>query len=326
MEVQESSLKPCPPLIVVTNIEVTDGKYKELIHSLPKEERFPPGLRKYKGFWQFQNAIPGVLAMKEDFKPRCDDVIVSSFPKSGTTWLKALTFTIMHRDKYTFSSHPLLKLNPHDCVPFIELHYSLKNEQYLETLPSPRVLGTHVPYSLLSDSIKTSTCPIIHICRDPKDVIVSFWHMSAKFDWLMEPLSFKQTYELFCEGRVPTGPVWDNVLEYYTKSLSSPKKILILKYAEMLKDPTNSVMRIANFIGCPFSKEEMKSGLVEKIAEFCSFNKLKNFDTKQSEGNLKSYYYRKGIVGDWQNYMTPEMANNLDKITKEKLCDSSFTF
>ncbi|KAJ3698117.1 hypothetical protein LUZ61_001822 [Rhynchospora tenuis] len=324
MEVQESNLRPCPPLIVVSKIEITDSKYKKLIDSLPKEERFPVGLRKYQGFWQFQNGIPGVLAMKEDFNPRPNDVIVSSFPKSGTTWLKALTFTIMHRDKYTFSNHPLLKLSPHDCVPFIELHYALRDKQYLETLPSPRVLGTHVPYSLLSDNTKISTCPIIHICRDPKDVIVSFWHMFTKFDGLMESLSFEQMYELFCEGRVHIGPVWDHVLEYYTKSLISPKKILILKYEEMLKDPTNGVMRIANFIGCPFSEEEMKSCLVEKIAEFCSFNKLRNFDIKQNEGNLKSYYYRKGIVGDWQNYMTPEMANKLDEVTKEKLCDFTF--
>ncbi|KAJ4744853.1 Sulfotransferase [Rhynchospora pubera] len=267
--------------------------------------------------------------MHEVFKTRSDDVIVASSLKSGTTWLKALTFTIMHRDKYTFSSHPLLKLNPHDCVPILEHHYGTRDEKYLEMLPSPRVLGTHLPYSMLPDSIQTSNCPIVYICREPKDVFVSFFHMVTKFEWMDKPSSFTESFELFCKGQVPYGPVWEHVLEFYTKSLCSSEKVLLLRYEEMLKDPMNSVLRIANFMGCPFTEEEMKNGLVERIVEFCSFNKLKNLDVNEKRvGDVlnNSALFRKAAVGDWQNYMTTEMANKLDEITKKKLCASSFSY
>ncbi|KAJ3705665.1 hypothetical protein LUZ61_009370 [Rhynchospora tenuis] len=327
--VEESKLRPRPPLNAVPKIEETDSKYKELILTLPKEERARPfTLRKYQGFWCSEPHLLGVLAMQEVFKPRYDDVIVASALKSGATWLKALTFTIMHRDKYTFSNHPLLKLNPHDCVPILEHHYATQDEKYLETLPSPRVLGTHLPYSILPDSTRTSNCPIVYICRETKDVFVSFYHMMTRFEWMEEPPSFTENFELFCEGRFPYGPVWEHVLEYYAKSLCSCEKVLFLRYEEMLKDPINGVVRLANFIGCPFTKEEMKNGLVETIVDFCSFNKLKNFDVnKKRVGDLiNSCFFRKAVVGDWQNYMTTEMANKLDEITKEKLCDSSFTY
>ncbi|KAJ3705092.1 hypothetical protein LUZ61_008797 [Rhynchospora tenuis] len=325
--VDEVNLRCRRPLKDIMNMEL-DSKYKELILALPKEERWLSPLRNYRGFWQLQQALPRVLAMQEVFKSRPSDVIVASFVKSGTTWLKALTFTIMHRDKYTFSHHPLLKLNPHDCVPLIEHVYAARDEQYLETLPSPRVLGSHLSYSMLPESIKTSNCPIVYICREPKDVFVSFWHMNLRLDQgLKEPPSFAQAFELFCEGRIPHGPIWEHVLEYHTKSLSSPEKILILKYEEMLKDPTDGVTRLAKFIGRPFSEEEMKNGVVEKIAEFCSFNKLKELDVNNGGGDLTNrYFFRKAVVGDWQNCMTAEMANKLDEITKEKLCSSSFTY
>ncbi|XP_078150427.1 flavonol 3-sulfotransferase-like [Carex rostrata] len=329
MAIEDSNLRCRPHFNSVPEIEEVDIIYKEFISTLPKEERMPPfTLRKYQGFWYSERHLPGALAMRDTFKARPTDVIVTSFIKSGTTWLKALTFTIVHRNKYTFSNHPLLKLNPHDCVPITEHSYAARDEHYLETLPSPRVLGTHLPYSLLPESIKTTKCPIVYICREPKDVLVSFWHNANSFEWIKESFPFTQAFESFCEGGIPFGPLWDHVLGYYTKSLETPEKILFLKYEEMMKDPIGSVIRLANFIGYPFSEEEMKNGRVEEIIEFCSFNKLKSLDVnKNGIGDVQNdYFFRKAIVGDWQNYMSTEMANKLDEIIKEKLHDSGFSF
>ncbi|KAJ4780210.1 Sulfotransferase [Rhynchospora pubera] len=321
--IEESKLRPRPSKNQLVGL---DSKYKELICSLQTEEAWSPAfpIRKYQDFWHIEHFLPGILAMQEVFKPRPSDILVASFLKSGTTWLKALTFTIVHRNKYSFSCHPLLKLNSHDCVPHIEFHYGWQDEEYLETLPSPRVLGTHLQYSMLSQSVTASRCPIVYICREPKDVIVSLWHMIGR-----NGIPFTGAFELFCEGRVPYGPAWDHVLEYYTSSLHNPEKILFLKYEEMMNDPIDGVMRLANFIGFPFSEEEKKTGLVEEIVEFCSFNKLKDLDVNKNNGvgNVKNdYFFRKAIVGDWQTHMTTEMATRLDKITEEKFHDSGFTY
>ena len=190
---EESILRSRPLFKDFPKIEEVDSKCKELILTLPREERWPFAMRKYKGFWQVEKTLPGIMAMEKAFKAHPSDVIVTSYMKSGTTWLKSLTFTIMHRNKYSFSSHPLLKLNPHDCVPITEYHYAGGDEQYLETLPFPRVLGTHLPYSLLPESIKTSNCQIVYICREPKDVLVSLWHFAAKIEWFKESFSDRKS-------------------------------------------------------------------------------------------------------------------------------------
>lgn len=39
-------------------------------------------------------------------RARPTDVYLTSKPKSGTTWLKALVFSIMNRSRYSFSAHP----------------------------------------------------------------------------------------------------------------------------------------------------------------------------------------------------------------------------
>jgi hypothetical protein len=112
-------------------------------------------------------------------------------------------------------------------------------------------------------------------------------------------------------------------------SLHPCANILFLKYEEMMKDPVNGMIKLANFMGCPFSEEEIKNGLVEEIVEFCSFNKLKDLDVNKNGGigNVQNdYLFRKAVVGDWQNHMTPEMAIKLDNIIKEKLYNSGFTY
>ena len=154
--------------------------------------------------------------------------------------------------------------------------------------------------------------------------------MAKIFERFNNPVSFTQAFELFCDGRMVYGPVWDHVVEYYMKSLHSCEKILFLKYEEMMKDPVEGVRRLANFLACPFSEEEIKNGLVKEIVKFCSFNELKDLNVNKNEGignNVQNdYFFRKAVVGDWQTYMTTEMAIKLDEIIKEKLNDSGFTF
>jgi hydroxyjasmonate sulfotransferase len=65
--------------------------------------------------------IQPIISFQNHFQAKDSDIVVASLPKSGTTWLKALTFAIVNR--HTFSSledHPLLKNISHALVPSFE--------------------------------------------------------------------------------------------------------------------------------------------------------------------------------------------------------------
>ncbi|XP_010506996.1 PREDICTED: cytosolic sulfotransferase 18-like [Camelina sativa] len=98
-------------------------RYQDLIATFPHVQGWfsKAPLIEYCGHWYIQAGLEGCLHVQDFFQARPTDILVCTYPKSGTTWLKALTFTIANRSRLDDdSSNPLLKRNPHELVPFIE--------------------------------------------------------------------------------------------------------------------------------------------------------------------------------------------------------------
>ncbi|KAJ6885823.1 flavonol sulfotransferase-like [Populus alba x Populus x berolinensis] len=269
------------------------------------------------------------MSVQEHFHPQSTDIFVASSPKTGTTWLKALTFAILTRSRLSGSTtSSLLTKMPHDCVPFLEFELADQNPSNRD-LAIP-LISTHVPYSCLPQSIISSSCKIIYICRDAKDAFVSLWYFLAKLQRSenVEPLPLEEGFELFCNGIANYGPYWDHVLGYWRASLEFPEKILFLTYEEMKKDTAAPVKKLAEFMGCSFTLEEEEGGEVQKITSMCSFEELSSLEVNKNAEHRapgisipiqNSVFFRKGEIGDWVNHLTPEMGARLDDIMEQKL-------
>ncbi|XP_071723987.1 cytosolic sulfotransferase 15-like [Rutidosis leptorrhynchoides] len=272
---------------------------------------------------------------REHFKAKPSDIFLITIPKCGTTWLKALVFSIVNRTRFDFSSHPLLTHNPHDLVPFLE-HKLFRSPPIgdPEILPSPRILASHIPYNLLPQSIiedSLGSCKIVHICRDPKDVFVSLWHFANSFRHDgFSPMSLEEGFDLFCKGISFFGPIWDNTLGYWKASLESPNKVLFLKYEDMKENTFFHVKKLANFLDRPFTHEEEENGVIQEIIKLCSFETISNLEVNKTgihRNQIKnSVFFRKGVTGDWKNYLTLEMADQIDSIVEQRLKGTGLTF
>ncbi|OMO72739.1 hypothetical protein COLO4_27483 [Corchorus olitorius] len=320
-----------------------EKKYRELLPTLPIGKGWmTEHVVQYQGFWLMPDlSLKPLWWIHDEFKVQPTDIFLASAPKTGTTWLKALIFATINRTHYDFSTstHPLLNSNPHECVPFLDTYPLQSQETFsgLDSLPSPRLLATHFPLSLLPESMVSSTsgCKFVYICRDPKDVLISNLFFFNKFrSEELGPLSLEEAFELFCQGVSHVGPYWDHVLEYWKWSLQNPEKILFLKYEELKKEPLVVVKRLAEFLGQPFSLEEERNGVVQEIIKLCSFRNLSNLEvnktktykyTKDVVAN-NNLYFRKGETGDSNNHLSHEMMEHIDKIFQEKLSGSGLSF
>ncbi|XP_065871244.1 flavonol sulfotransferase-like [Euphorbia lathyris] len=310
-----------------SSTDLSNGVPEINISKLPQQPSWKTSvnLYKYQQFWYYDFLLKGIILFQQNFIPQPTDIFLATTPKSGTTWLKALAFAIQTRTQYINgdSDHdsPLLSKFPHDIVPFIEVLYAFGRNRD----PQNPLLTTHVPFHSLPKSILNSNSKIIYLCRNPKDVLVSQFLFTSKHGD-GEIIGFQEVYEQFCNGVSNYGPFWDQVLGYWKGSLEFPDRVLFLKYEELKNDTCFYVKKIANFMGCSFSVDEEKQGIVGKIVKLCSFESLSNLDVNKSASQQKDgtftlgneAFFRKGKVGDWKNYLTPEMAEKIDQITSQK--------
>ncbi|CAL4992530.1 unnamed protein product [Urochloa decumbens] len=227
------------------------------------------------------------------------DIIIATVPKSGTTWMKSL------------------------LIP------DLKN------LPDPRLFATHVPFGALPRSAMEIGCKVVYVCHDPKDTLISLWNFINRFrvkDGL-DPLSVETATKLFSDGLSPVGPYWDHVLGYWRAHLAHPEQVLFFMYEEMHRDPSGHVRRLAEFVGRPFGVGEEDGYAVEAIVRLCSFSHMSELHVNK-EGKTElvvgavenSSFFRRGMVGDWANHLSPKMARQIDEITRAKFKDSGLSF
>ncbi|RLM61047.1 hypothetical protein C2845_PM14G16050 [Panicum miliaceum] len=296
--------------------------------------------------------LPSASTAAARFALSPTDVLVASFPKCGTTWLKSLCFATARRSSHPplDGGHPLLRRNAHDCVRNIDTLRFLQGGDE-DDGEAPRLLGTHLPYSLLpvrATAGDGSGCRIVYVIRDPKDTLVSLWHFNSGVVMTTagggddakpgapppEKAKFEEAFELFCQGRYGLGPQWEHAREYWEASRRRPGSVLCLKYEEMLRDPAGNLRRIAAFMGCPFSEAEEEAGVVRAILELCGMEKQRSLAVNRSAAYVvrglltigNQHFFRKGVAGDWRNHMTPEMAARLDGVVEEALEGSGFSF
>ncbi|WZZ51511.1 hypothetical protein YC2023_051618 [Brassica napus] len=229
--------KELPSILRDDNISEETNK---LISSLPSHKD-TGGLKlcKYQGCWYSYNTLQGVLNFQSGFHPQDTDIILASYPKSGATWLKALTVALLEKSKNRSTSdphHPLQYDNPHGIVPCLEMDvYHESSSPHLD---------------------KFSATPRLNV----KDTLVSWWLFGNAILKTEQTRSDLQSqFESFCNGTIYYGPFWEHLLSYWLRILEDPKHVLFMRYEEMKSEPRDQIKRLEEFLGCPFNKQEEES-------------------------------------------------------------------
>lgn len=300
------------------------------LSSLPKEKWWGDDyVVQLGGFWYMPQFFKPVKRVINHFNPLPSDVILATFPKSGTTWLKSLLYSIVNRS----SKHRLAVEHPHELVPFLEVQvFAESDEPPLLSAQSDtrRIFGTHIPYQLLGKTLDSCQCKVVYLTRNPKDTLISTWHFVNR--WNMgkpdQSWSLDEATDMFCRGVIPCGPYYDHVIGYRELSLKRPENVMFVTFEEMLEDPHRYVKKLGDFLGCPFEEEDE----VEEIVKNCSIEVLSSHDVNKSDESPIWFplpynsFFRKGKIGDHKNYLSHESVQRIDTLTKEKFHSLGFMY
>lgn len=271
-------------------------------------------LYQYKGYILPSFVMKNMDSVK-NFVCREDDLFVVSFPKTGTTWLQEIIYCIMRGSDNSSRSIE-------DRFPYLEFMYP--GISSIEKITDQRFIKTHLPYSLLPEDIHKKNPKILCIMRNPKDVLVSYYHFVRMATMSDYKGSFQNFFHDFIFDSVPYGPIWKHYNEIWEHR--NDENILILSYEDFHKDIKGNIMKIAKFLGKSLTNNE-----IENIAEHCSFHSMsknptvnyQHWDDLGIRNKNESKFMRKGQVGDWKNYLSSDMNEDMNSWIADHFKDSS---
>nr|XP_020835149.1 sulfotransferase 1C4-like isoform X2 [Phascolarctos cinereus] len=256
-----------------------------------------------------------------DFQAKPDDVLISSYPKAGTTWLQEIVDMIHNDGDVEKTRRAPINIR----MPFIErINSRYVGLDQANAMPSPRFLKTHLPVQLLPPSFWKENCKIIYVARNIKDNMVSYFHFQRMHKGFPDPGSWEEYFETFLEGKGLWGSWYDHVKRWWEAKDTYP--ILYLFYEDIKKHPRREIEKVMEFLG-----KNLDEKVLDKIVYYTSFNVMKNnpmsnYTFEPLMNHSVSPFMRKGVIGDWKTHFTVAQNERCNEDYREKMADTMLSF
>ncbi|XP_026533334.1 sulfotransferase family cytosolic 1B member 1-like [Notechis scutatus] len=261
----------------------------------------------------------------ENFQARPDDLIISTYPKAGTTWMQEIVDLILNKDDLEKTHRAPI----HVRIPFLEICSPPPIPSGVDTLvnvPSPRVIKTHLPFQLVPKSFWENNCKMIYVARNAKDNLVSYYFFEQMNLTQPDPGSWEEYLTKFMEGKLAWGSWYDHVRRYWDEK--DNHRILYIFYEDMKKDLAREIHRVKDFLQVDLPEDIVQKIMHKATFEIMKENPMANYETVPSSifDQSKSSFMRKGTVGDWKNYFTVAQREAFDAHYQEKMKGTDLHF
>ncbi|XP_013913102.1 PREDICTED: sulfotransferase family cytosolic 2B member 1-like [Thamnophis sirtalis] len=252
------------------------------------------------------------LHFASHFEFQDTDVLLVTYPKSGTTWMQEILSLIYSNGNL----QPIKTLPNWARAPWVEHTYF---QEQLQHIGCPRLLTTHLPQSVLAPALKKAKPKVIYVVRNPKDVVVSYYHFQRMAKFFPDPASFEGFLHDFMAGTVHYGSWFEHVKGWL--GCQEELDLFCISYEELHQDLKCCVERLSAFLDHPVHPDQ-----AELIREHCSFAVMK--ENVMVNGTLvspevldfqKGQFMRKGTVGDWRNHFSPEQSARFNEKYQQEM-------
>lgn len=242
------------------------------------------------------------------------NIVISGYPKSGTTWLTKLVAGIL------------------DCPAsgFWGVEGDILSTEGSQRKSPYRCYKAHQLYDELSSS-QDQISKIIYIMRDPRDVIVSGAHhytflphwlravlrtvvrsstLRHRIFYRLSPLisldtrKNKMLDQVIGQSDYPSQWLrhsWSHHIESYQDRID----VLMVRYEDLLDDPLRVCTNIGEFIQHDISTAQLKTIIQEQ-----SFRTKKGQHLKEGD-YFNHRHMRKGIANQWKTELNKEQVNKI---------------
>lgn len=240
---------------------------------------------------------------KEGVQNPLQKVLVNGSPKTGTTWMLKLISSIPgYREVGNFDG---------------------EIRRYNSVQPGEVVHGHDWFTEELADVLARNQIKVILLVRDPRDQLISRvfhirrvethpWHKK------LSELSLDEAIMLCIEGRDGL-PGTRTMIELTQSWLNGCFDQVVVRYEDLLNNPQEQFQRVLDYLRVNLPADLLKAIIARNQFERLSGGrKFWKQARKQGQEDPHSHF-RKGIIGDWKNYLKPQHINRFKQVAGDKL-------
>ncbi len=212
------------------------------------------------------------------------DFYLVSYPKSGNTWIRFLLGNYWYPD------------NDFGYGSIFEVLPDVYNErpEHLNTLSHPAVIKSHEYYH-------PEYRKVVLVVRDPRSVIVSWFHYGKRRGEIPEDLTFNDYFIGFMDGRYAPQEIgnWAENVGSWMGARDQTDDFLLIKYEQLLAETTTEFKRVLEFIGVEVDDEK-----VNRAVESSSLKKMQGIEKPSTENH--TFFARKGMADEWREVLSAD--------------------
>jgi hypothetical protein len=226
------------------------------------------------------------------------DAFVTSYPKSGNTWLKAMLTYLACGREFDFDHHTELS-------PSVGFHRGVAG-----ILPGGgRLIKSHEPYlSPVGDRYPR----LVYLVRDGRDVAVSYFHHSRRKGSQYEDL--EAFFKAFLDGSVDGYGCWhEHVRSWLESPQASDGRLIVVRYEDLQDDPVGELARAARFLSLSTAPAALREAVARHTADRMREQERSSaFHASQPRKDV--LFVRRATRGEWSEALTEEQVRRFEAI------------
>lgn len=235
-------------------------------------------------------------------------ILVNGSPKTGTTWMLKLISSIPgYREVGNFDGE-------------IRRYNSVQ---------AGEVVHGHDWYTPeLADLLVKNKIKVVLLVRDPRDQLISRvfhirrvenhpWHQK------LAGVSLDEAIMLCIEGREGL-PGTRTMIELTQSWLNGGYDMVVVRYEQLLCSPREQFQRVLDYLQVKLPEQLLEAIIARNQFERLSGGrKFWKKARKQGQEDPRSHF-RKGIIGDWKNYLKPDHIVRFKQVAGDKLIELGY--
>ena len=279
---------------------------------------------------------------------------ISSYPKSGNTWLRIL-LSSYYFTKDGFYDESVLKnidqfpqkkfFNEFNYDPRVAtdtIKFWIKAQEKINQDKKLRFFKTHNAFGALNNfdfTNKDNSIGCVYVVRDPRNVITSlknFYEMNddQAFKWITNKNQYIYDVNKFEKDGYSDFQFissWDTNFESWKVQKKIPIKII--RYEDLLNQTFKIVSEVITFINqTTNNNEKINKNKIKNAVNSSSFSKLQDKEKnegfseapKSKSGDNKIPFFNLGPKNNWKIILNDDLKDKLNNIFKKKLEELSY--